>query len=94
MGKIARGVNKIHITMLYGNYCYIFMENFPRKFSPCTPSVILDTFLQIHFMVLGFFFNLHILESNWEKLKFEKISEILKNNCRMVRILKKNVKIA
>ena len=35
MGKIARGVNKIHITVLYGNYCYIFIENFPQKFSPC-----------------------------------------------------------
>ena len=22
--------------MLYGNYCYIFIENFPQKFSPCT----------------------------------------------------------
>ena len=34
MGKIARGVNKIHITMLYGNYCYIFIENFRQKFAP------------------------------------------------------------
>ena len=22
--------------MLYGNYCYIIIENFPEKFSPCT----------------------------------------------------------
>ena len=22
--------------MLYGNYCYIIVENFPQKFSPCT----------------------------------------------------------
>ena len=22
--------------MLYGNYCYIIIENFPQKFSPCT----------------------------------------------------------
>ena len=21
--------------MLYGNYCYIFIQNFPEKFSPC-----------------------------------------------------------
>ena len=21
--------------MLYGNYCYIFIENFPQKFFPC-----------------------------------------------------------
>ena len=35
MGKIANGVNKINFTMLYGNYCYIIIENFPQKFSPC-----------------------------------------------------------
>ena len=26
---------KINFTMLYGNYCYICIENFPQKFSPC-----------------------------------------------------------
>ena len=36
MGKIAKGVSKIHSTMLYGNYCYIFIENFPQKFSSCS----------------------------------------------------------
>ena len=35
MGKIAKGVNKINFTMLYGNYCYIIIDNFPQKFSPC-----------------------------------------------------------
>ena len=35
MGKIAKGVDKIKFTMLYGNYCYIITENFPKKFSPC-----------------------------------------------------------
>ena len=30
MGKIAKGVNKINFTMLYGNYCYILIENFPQ----------------------------------------------------------------
>ena len=35
MGKIAKGVNKVHFTMLYHNYCYIFIENFRQKFSPC-----------------------------------------------------------
>ena len=34
MGKIAKGANKINFTMLYGNYCYIIIENFPQKFSP------------------------------------------------------------
>ena len=40
MGKIAKGVNEIHFTMLYGNYCYIFIENFPQKFSPCSLATI------------------------------------------------------
>ena len=35
MGKIANEDNKIYVNMLYGNYCYIFIENFPQKFSPC-----------------------------------------------------------
>ena len=39
MGKIAKGVNKIIFTMLYGNYCYIIIENFPRKFSSCRKCV-------------------------------------------------------
>ena len=33
-------VKKIHITMLYSNYCYIFIENFPHKFSPCGKLVM------------------------------------------------------
>ena len=35
MGKIAKGVNKINFTILYGHYCYINIENFSQKFSPC-----------------------------------------------------------
>ena len=31
----AKGINKINFTMLYGNYWYIIIENFPQKFSPC-----------------------------------------------------------
>ena len=27
MGNIAKGVKNINFTMLYGNYCYIFIEN-------------------------------------------------------------------
>ena len=33
MGKNAKGVNKIHFTMLYGYYCYIFIENFGKMVS-------------------------------------------------------------
>ena len=35
MEKIAKGVNNINFTMLYGNYCYIIIENFPQKFTLC-----------------------------------------------------------
>ena len=35
MGTIAKGVNKISFTMLYGNYCYVIIENRSKKFSPC-----------------------------------------------------------
>ena len=48
IGKIAMGVNKISFTMLYGNYCYIIIENFPKKFSPCIIHCnwnIVETFL-------------------------------------------------
>ena len=34
-GKIAKGVNKINFTMLYGDYCYTIIGNIPQKFSPC-----------------------------------------------------------
>ena len=40
MGKIAKGVNTINFTILYGNYCYIIIENFPKKLSPCTRVLI------------------------------------------------------
>ena len=35
MGKIPKCVNKMHFTMFYGNYCFIFIENFLQKFSAC-----------------------------------------------------------
>ena len=35
MGKIPTDVNKNHFTMLYRNYCYVFIENFSHKLSPC-----------------------------------------------------------
>ena len=41
MGKIAKGVKKKNFTMLYGSYCYIIIENFPKKFSWCAYSPFL-----------------------------------------------------
>ena len=34
-GKNRQSCQQNKFTMLYGNYCYIFTENFPQKFSPC-----------------------------------------------------------
>ena len=45
MGKIAKGSNKIYFTMLYGNYCYIFIENFSQKLSACI--------LKFHIVIKG-----------------------------------------
>ena len=35
-GKNRQRCEKNNFTMLYDNYCYNFIENFPQKFSPCT----------------------------------------------------------
>ena len=35
-GKNRQRCEQNNFTMLYGNYCYIFIANFPQKFSPCT----------------------------------------------------------
>ena len=51
MGKIAKGVNKINFTMLYGDYCYILIENFPRKFSPVPASRTWPA-LQVHVILI------------------------------------------
>ena len=53
MGKIAKCVNKINFTMLYGNYCYIIIENLPQKFSPC--SLV--------------FKNVKLVNENWSAVK-------------------------
>ena len=34
-GKNHQRCQQNKFTMLYGDYCYIFIENFPQKFSPC-----------------------------------------------------------
>ena len=34
-GKNRQRCQQNKFTMLNGNYCYIFIENFPQKFSPC-----------------------------------------------------------
>ena len=34
-GKNRQKCQQNKFTMLYGNYCYIFIKNFPQKISPC-----------------------------------------------------------
>ena len=38
-GKNRQRCQKNKFTMLYGNYCYIFINNFPQKFSPCNVAM-------------------------------------------------------
>ena len=38
-GKNRHRYQQNKFTMLYGNYCYIFIENFPQKFSPCMDAL-------------------------------------------------------
>ena len=35
-GKNRQRCQQNKFTMLYCNYCYIYIENFPQKFSPCS----------------------------------------------------------
>ena len=42
-GKNLQRCQQNKFTILYGNYCYIFIENFPQKFSPCTCTHISST---------------------------------------------------
>ena len=35
-GKNRQKCQQHNFTMLHGNYCYIFIENFPKKFAPCS----------------------------------------------------------
>ena len=82
-GKNRQGVNKINFTTLYGNYCYIFIENFPQKFSPCT-------IFAIQFYGLIYFHTL--LDSTLQKLCRQ---QLVPNNVQMFLfpVLEKKKKI-
>ena len=52
-GKNRQRCQRNKFTMLYGNYCYIFIENFPQKFSPCSVySRIVTFFWQYLFLTI------------------------------------------
>ena len=39
-GKNRQRYQQNKFTMLYGDYCYIFIDNFPKKFSPCIEMIL------------------------------------------------------
>ena len=41
-GKNRQRCEQNNFTMLYGNYCYIFIENFPQKFSPSIKTYLIN----------------------------------------------------
>ena len=54
-GKNRQRCQQNKFTMLYGNYCYIFIENFPQKFSPCRLITILfSIFLHVRFFLIDY----------------------------------------
>ena len=61
MGKIAKGVIKINFTMLYGNYCYIFIENFPQEFFPSRENLLLN--FEFRFIICYILVQIHNLNS-------------------------------
>ena len=96
MGKNAKAVNKIHFTMLYGNYCYIFIENFPQKFSPCRLAQNkegLDYNMLVTWFLRGdLLASEHCLEDyKCERHKTEVISKIILDNGLTDPILKNRV---
>ena len=48
-GKNRQRCQQNKFIMLYGSYCYIFIENFPQKFSPCTFSIY---FILFNFIII------------------------------------------
>ena len=47
-GKNRQRYQQNKFTMLYANYCYIFIKNFLKKFSPCTYWLILYSELYLY----------------------------------------------
>ena len=50
-GKTHQRCQENKFTMLYGNYCYTFIENFPQKFSPCMKGKILNFLHEVEKMI-------------------------------------------
>ena len=54
--KNRQGCQKNKFTMLYGNYYYIFIENFPQQLSPCWMNLLM--FLNNYVQILRIFLRL------------------------------------
>ena len=61
LGKIAKGSNKIHFTMLYGNYCYIFIENFMEIFTTLNVVIWFSTGTLGIFATVVYVFTMRVL---------------------------------
>ena len=54
-GKNRQRCQQYKFTMLYGNYCYIFIENFTQKFSPCSRFINIEKNSCIIYVILDLF---------------------------------------
>ena len=96
MGKIAKGVKKINFTMLYGNYCYIIIENFSKKFSPCICPIQAQNFS--FFINVTYFFSrpssVVLLTSKSSRQKDVKRRRKVQKNCKFVPCKKNEQRVA
>ena len=87
-GKNRQRCQQNKFTMLYGNYCYIFIENFPQKFSLCNTLIQEQKFflLILEYLEKSFFsldqcitFNVG-LSKKW-KIKINVYIQMKHSNC-------------
>ena len=73
-GKNRRRCQQNKFNMLYGNYCFIFIENFPQKFCPCWMR---EKRLEEQNFRIGDVSNLKIKECS--NLEFPNLRELLRS---------------
>ena len=72
MGKITKGVNKIHFTMLYGNHRYIIIENFTQQYGKnrqrCQQNTFYYAVWQLLLYRISLENSLRVLSVDWDCL--------------------------
>ena len=58
--------------MLYGNYCSIFIENLPQKFSPCTVLTVIFTIDTVKITV-------HTVKCTWAHFSYLNVTSNYSN---------------